>query len=69
MYYVKENPIVWNIPTNILYGEKDHLMDIDTVSAFANQIGATFTVMKDGEHWFHTKEQMDYLDGWIKQFI
>mgnify|MGYP007037201117 CR=1 FL=1 len=21
--------------------------------------------MKNGEHWFHTKEQMEFLDNWI----
>jgi len=25
------------------------------------------TVMKGGEHWFHTKEQMAFLDAWIKR--
>ena len=30
-------------------------------------IGATLTVMENGEHWFHTKEQMDFLSDWIKQ--
>ena len=24
-----------------------------TISCFADQIGATLTVMKGGEHWFH----------------
>jgi len=66
--YVKEHPIAWTIPTHILYGEKDNLTSYDTISAFANKIKATLTVMKNGEHWFHTKEQMDFLDGWIKQF-
>lgn len=66
--YVKEHPITWTIPTHILYGEKDNLTAYETVSQFAEQIGATLTVMKDGEHWFHTEEQMDFLDDWIKQF-
>ena len=26
---------------------------------------ATLTVMEGGEHWFHTEEQMDFLDRWI----
>ena len=25
--------------------------------------------MKNGEHWFHTKEQMDFLDAWLSQTI
>ena len=63
--YVKEHPIEWTIPTHILYGEKDNLTAYETVAQFANQIGATLTVMKNGEHWFHTEEQMRFLDQWI----
>mgnify|MGYP000096983722 FL=1 len=36
---------------------------------FANKIGATVTVMNHGEHWFHTEEQMNFLDKWLKKFI
>lgn len=67
--YVRNNPIEWNIPTCILYGEKDNLTSIETMSAFANQIGATLTVMKSGEHWFHTNEQMVLLDNWIRNVL
>ena len=67
--YVREHPIEWNIPTCILYGEKDNLTSKETVSAFADRIGAPLTVMKDGEHWFHTAAQMEFLDNWIKNSI
>ncbi len=66
--YVREHPARWTVPTHILYGEKDHLTSYENISEFANQINATLTVMKDGEHWFHTEEQMKYLDDWIEQF-
>ncbi len=66
--YVRENPVVWTVPTHILYGEKDHLTSYETVSKFANQSNATLTIMKNGEHWFHTEEQMKYLDHWMEQF-
>lgn len=67
--YVREHLIAWKIPTHILYGEKDNLTSYETISKFANQINATLTVMKNGEHWFHTEEQMKFLDNWIKQFV
>ena len=67
--YVRKYPIAWSIPTHILYGEKDNLTSIDTISAFAKQIGATLTVMKDGDHWFHTDAQMKVIDNWIGQAI
>lgn len=63
--YVREHPIVWNIPTCILYGENDSLTSIGTISAFAEKTGAALTVMKGGEHWFHTEQQMEFLDRWI----
>ena len=66
--YVREHPVTWIVPTHILYGEKDHLTSYETISEFADRIGATLTVMENGEHWFHTKEQMDFLSDWIKQY-
>ena len=63
--YVRKTPIVWGIPTCVLYGEKDNLTSLDTIHEFTNQIGATLTVMEDGEHWFHTDAQMKFLDNWI----
>ena len=29
--------------------------------------GAGLTVMEGGEHWFHTKEQMRFLDRWMQE--
>lgn len=66
--YAREHPIRWNIPTHILYGEKDALTSYPTISAFAERIHADLTVMKDGEHWFHTPEQMQFLDNWACRF-
>lgn len=63
--YVRKHPIRWNIPTCILYGGKDQLTSRETISEFADQIGADLTVMEDGEHWFHTNAQMQFLDDWI----
>lgn len=63
--YVRSHPIRWKVPTRILYGEHDDLTSLETVSAFAQRTGAEMTVMPGGEHWFHTEEQMEYLDHWI----
>ncbi len=65
--YVRKNPILWNIPTEILYGENDNLTSLETVSEFAHAHNAKLTVMSGGEHWFHTDEQMKFLDGWIEE--
>ncbi len=63
--FTREHPIIWNAPTRILYGENDALVARETVEAFAFRHGASLTVMPQGEHWFHTAEQMRFLDAWI----
>ena len=63
--YVKNHPLSWKVPTSILYGEKDNLTSIETIKDFVKKQGASLTVMKGGEHWFHTEEEMKFLDEWI----
>ena len=65
--YVREHPVTWNVPTRILYGEKDRLTSYETMLSFTRKIGAELTVMENGEHWFHTEEQMRFLDDWIRK--
>lgn len=63
--YAKEHSVDWHIPTDILYGENDQLTSIETISDFAERFHASLTVMENGEHWFHTEEEMRFLDEWI----
>lgn len=65
--FVRNNPITWNIPSSILYGKNDNITSLKTISNFANKINADLTVMENGEHWFHTEEQMLFLDNWFKK--
>lgn len=65
--HVKNHPIRWNVPTSILYGEKDNLTSKETITKFAEQISADLTIMENGEHWFHTDEQLNFLDTWVKK--
>ena len=65
--YVKDHPIRWSVPTSILYGEKDNLTSKETITKFAEQISADLTIMENGEHWFHTDEQLNFLDTWVKK--
>ena len=64
--YVREHPVNWNVPTDVLYGRCDNLTSYETISTFAERHSANLTVMENGEHWFHTEEQMRFLDSWIK---
>jgi len=63
--YVRNHPIDWTVPTRILYGSCDKLTTLETISGFAEKQNALLTVMEGGEHWFHTEEQMRFLDKWI----
>lgn len=67
--YVRKNTIHWDIPTNILFANNDNMTSVETMTNFANKINANLTTMKDGEHWFHTDEQMAFLDNWFKENI
>ena len=64
--YVRTHPIKWNVPTDILYGDKDNLTSYETIADFADKHNAKLTVMENVGHWFHTDEQMHFLDEWIK---
>lgn len=63
--YVRKFPIKWHVHTEILYGSEDNITDFDTINNFANLHNANLTVMKNSEHYFHTQEQMSFLDNWI----
>ena len=66
LQYVRSHPIDWTVPTQILCGSRDELTPADAFRAFAGRHGAGLTVLEGGEHWFHTPEQMEFLDGWIR---
>ena len=63
--WVSSHPVSWHIPTEILYGSEDKLQSVNTIKAFADDIGAGLTIMEQGEHWFHTEEQLQFLREWL----
>lgn len=65
--YVRSHPVRWTASTKILYGGKDDLTSLETISRFAKTHNADLTVMENGEHWFHAEEQMKCLDDWIRR--
>lgn len=67
--WVRNHPIHWHVPTDILYGGHDMLTSRETVSDFACKQNARLTVMEEGEHWFHTDEQMRFLDNWLRESL
>lgn len=59
----------WDNPTVILYAGRDKLTDQQTVDHFVEKFHCGLTVMEDGEHWFHTQEQLNFLRRWIKDNV
>lgn len=43
----------------------NNLTAYGTIFEFAQRTNSTLSIMKNGEHWFHTDEQMKFLDEWI----
>lgn len=63
--YAKANPIQsWNCPTAILYAGKDTLTDRRTAEDFSVRFRGALTVYDEGEHWFHTPEQLQVMKNW-----
>ncbi len=69
LQYVRSHKIAWNVPTEVLYAGQDNLTSRETVDAFCKATNSNLTVMEDGEHWFHTDKQLEFLDNWVKRVI
>ncbi len=68
--WVKNHPIEkWNCKTSVLYGEHDNLMEQSVVESFCKKNNCDFTMMKNGEHWFHTEEEVAFMNEWMNENI
>lgn len=68
--YVNEHPVdKWNVATVVLYGAKDDLCEYETISNFAKRFHCQLEIMQQGEHFFHTNEQLNVFKNWLKRYI
>ncbi len=67
--FVRENPISWDVPTEILYAEGDELISRQSIDKFTKTHNAGLTVMHGGEHWFHTDKQIAFLNKWLSNIL
>lgn len=65
--YVCSHPVRWDKHTAILYGAQDGLCEADYVKSFAKRTQADLTVMANGEHHFHTEQQLAFYRDWLKK--
>ena len=64
------NPITsWDTPTYILRPEIDMIVSEEVGRDFISQHQCQITIMPDGEHWFHTPEQLAFLKAWEEKTI
>ncbi|MBQ6920509.1 MAG: helix-turn-helix domain-containing protein [Bacilli bacterium] len=59
----------WDIKTYVLYGEKDKLIDQKTIFNFISSHNSSLTIMKNGEHYFHTPGQLKFIKKWINDIL
>lgn len=68
--YALSHPITkWEAPTKILYGGNDNLIDRNVVEHFTHRFHCSLDVMENGEHWFHTEEQLNFMRRWLNKSI
>ena len=62
--WVREHPLHWKVPTQVLYGWEDTLISHAAIEQFRQQSRAHITILEGGEHWFHTPVQLAALQSW-----
>lgn len=68
--WVINNPITrWNAPTYILRPEIDFVVSEAVGHDFIIKHNCQVTTMPNGEHWFHTPEQLAFLKAWEESAI
>ena len=68
-YQSLENKDMWNVKTHILYGEKDKLVNQKSIFNFVSNHNCSLTIMKNGEHYFHTPGQLKFIKKWINEYL
>ncbi len=58
--FVRDNPPIWNVPTEILYADKDHLTKAETIKTFAKDHRAGLTVI-NAEHYIRQDAVLAFL--------
>ena len=57
----------WHCPQYILYGENDSMTDLMTIRTYTAKSGAELIIVPQGEHWFHTPEQLAVMADWERK--
>lgn len=70
LVYVRNHLIdKWNVPTDVLFGEKDNVCDTNSIMKFSERFDCSLTVVPKAEHWFHTPDQLNELKNWLEKKV
>lgn len=65
--YIRRHPVDgWSSPLSILYGERDDMTDRSALDAFVRAHAAALQIVENGEHYFHTAEQLQIVRDWLE---
>lgn len=69
--YVKQHPIDfdWKSSLTILSGAKDMLTPKKHIKDFSDRQNAELTILENGEHYFHTSEQLHAFEMWLNGIL
>lgn len=68
--YAKTHPIEqWSRQTAMLYAGRDNLTPRWEAETFAARFHWDLDIMEEGEHWFHTPEQLAVLYRWTEDHL
>lgn len=68
--FTKDNIVNnWRVSTDIICGDKDDMQDHSLLINFTDKYDCNLYTLKDGEHYFHTKSQLDYYRICLEKII
>lgn len=69
--YVMDNPVnfEWKAPSFILYGARDTVIPREDITDFSRRYHAIVETDHDGEHYYHTPEQLEVLRKWGREVL
>lgn len=68
--WVVNHPITrWDASTYILRPEIDRIVGEEVGRDFISRHQCQVTLMPDGEHWFHTPEQLAFMKTWEERIV
>lgn len=64
--YIRQHPVDgWSSPLSILYGKRDAITDRAVLDTFVRAHAAALQIVENGEHYFHTAEQLRIVRDWL----